>query len=107
MPIYSVFLLPLKSELVGDEPYFINLPAFRSDPVSGGKTGRPFSREILHTFSGYSWSAEKLIQNLEKVGFVDIALLPAIFPDNVLETEKKLIDNLEEPFLLLGAEKPA
>jgi len=98
--------LPLRKDLVGEEPFFYDTPAFSPAPASVSKTGRPYTRNLAFTYSDYTWSPEKLMEKLKKVGFVNVQLLPPVFPDDVPLHERQQIESLEEPFVLIGGEKP-
>lgn len=53
------------------------------------------------------WSAEKLMEVMEKVGFCNTKLIPLVsFPDGISEDEQRRLKALELPFILIGAEKP-
>jgi len=100
------YFVPLRADSTKSDPYFAKVPAFRPGPVSDGKTGRPFTRDRLIEFSDHKWSIGKLMENLRKCGFINIAQLKPSFPDNVPINERGQIESLEDPFVLIGAEKP-
>jgi len=91
----------------GSEP-FAPGEAFYPAPASVSKSGRPFTREKLFQFAqrGYGWTKEELMEWLHKMGFVNVALLPASLPDDIPSVEKKQIQGLEEPFGFIGAQRP-
>jgi len=100
------FFQPLKSDLIGRVPAYEEIPAFRpvSDPER--KPGKRFTRDHVFNFQAYYWPKEKVMQKLEEAGFINVKLLPPLFPDDISMFEKKQIESLEEPFILIGAEKP-
>jgi len=101
------FLQPLKEEMGGDDPYFAPVvPAFKPASPSVSKSGRPFTRDQIFNFSDHYWMKEKIMENMVKAGFIDVKLLPPVFPDEVSNFEREQIESLEEPMLLLGAVKP-
>jgi len=99
------YLQHMKSESDGKDPFFTQVPSYRPGKNLVGELGRPFTRDELFAFSDYFWSKEKIIEALVETGFTAIATLPPTFPDNVALDEQKQIQNLEEPFILIGAEK--
>lgn len=99
-------LQPLQSDSDGSDPFYGTTIALRPAPKSASETGRPFTREKLFTFQDYFWSKEKVMENLRKARFVNIKLLQPEFPPGTSEKEKEQILSMEEPFVLVGAEKP-
>lgn len=98
--------IPLKSACQNVEPFPDDGCAYYPAPATKSSTGRPFTRDVMFTWSpNYRWSKEKLMATLQKVGFRNVELLPALFPDEVLESERKRLEALQEPFTLIGAEK--
>jgi len=98
---------PLKKDLIGKGPFFYDIPAFNPAPASISKTGRPYTRTLAFTYTDvYSWPSGMVMEKLMKVGFVNVQLLPPVFPDDAPLHERKQIESLEEPFTMIGAEKP-
>jgi len=97
--------IPMRSDAQGRETFFHVCKGFRPASPSVSKTGRPFTREQVLTFPTYHWSREIMMKYMEKVGFVNVRLLPLSFPDEVSPLEKEQIKSLEETLDLLGGEK--
>jgi len=98
---------PLKEVMGDNDPYFSPSDlAVKPAPPSVSKTGRPFTRDRFFDVSNRFWSKEKVMENMVKVGFTEVKLLPPVFPDEVSPLEREQINSLEEPMLLIGAIKP-
>lgn len=98
------FDLPLKSNLIGEEPIFVSIPFFH--PMEAVKEGKVGNREAMFDIQGYFWTEETVFRVLKECGFINTRALSAAHFGMAVPEVPNCKKSLDDFRLCFGTEKP-